>query len=210
MIPPNSPLVFDIEIVDILSYEAYDKYMIELERKERVAYEAHVKKQFVKDQNLINDYAIGHKMKTKRTQSDVNYVLTKPGKGELAKSGDKVIVHYEGRLLDDAVFDTNFDKEPFTFILGVGKVIKGWDDGLMQFRKGSEGWLLIPSKYAYGPRAIKENDISIPENSVLIFKIKVVDVVPPSTAKPVTANSDSDDKQRKKKSKKKKRKRGKN
>ena len=57
-------------------------------------------------------------------------------------------------------------------------MIKGWDEGLHYFRKGGEGWLLIPSKFAYGRMSIKEDGVNIPADSVLAFKLKIIDIKP--------------------------------
>jgi len=176
-IPPNTPLLFELEILNILSPEAYDQYMMEVEKKERAAYKKHVTEQFKKDKNLINDYASEQKLRVKRTAKGVSYAIKKKGKGDLIKRGDKVTIHYEGMLLDGTTFDSSFDrKEPFTFIMGQKKVIDGWEDALVNFQKGSKGILLIPSKMAYGRLAIREKGINIPGDSVLIFKIEVVKV----------------------------------
>ena len=176
-IPPNTPLLFDLEVLDILSPAAYDQYMMRIEKKEREAYQKHVAEQFKKDKKLINDYASEQKMRVQRTKKGVSYSINKKGKGDLLKRGDKVTINYEGTLLDGAKFDSSFDrKEPFTFILGQGKVIDGWEDALVNFQKGSKGVLLIPSKMAYGRLAIKEKGINIPGDSVLIFKVEVVKV----------------------------------
>ena len=176
-IPPNTPLLFELEILDILSPEAYDQYMMEVEKKERAAYKKHVAEQFKKDKKLINDYASDNKLRVKRTAKGVSYVIKKKGKGENLQLGDKVTIHYEGTLLDGTKFDSSFDrKEPFTFILGHKKVIDGWEDALVNFQKGSKGILLIPSKMAYGRLAIREKGINIPGDSVLIFKVEVVKV----------------------------------
>lgn len=175
-IPPNSPLLFEVELVKIMNLDEYDKYMVELEQKERRAFEAHVKTQFTKDKKLINDYALDNKLKTKRTPSGLSYVITKKGKGAKAKPGDQLTVAYEGKLLDGNVFDSSKGKKPYEFILGQKKVIDGWEEGLQFFNKGSEGWLLIPSKMGYGPLAIKEDGIDLPADAVLVFKIQVVDI----------------------------------
>ncbi len=177
-IPPNSPLIFEIELVKIMNLGEYDKYMVELEQKERRAFEAHVKTQFVKDKKLINEYALDNKLKTKRTPSGLSYVITKKGKGAKAKAGDQLKVSYEGQLLDGSVFDSSKGKKPYEFVLGQKKVIDGWEEGLQFFNKGSEGWLLIPSKLGYGPLAIKEDGIDLPADAVLVFKIEVVDINP--------------------------------
>jgi len=115
--------------------------------------------------------------KAKRLPSGMSYVITKKGKGENAKKGDYIEVHYEGQLIDGSVFDSSYEKgQPFKFTLGRRKAIEGWEEGLLNFKKGSEGWLIVPSQMAYGPREIREGKTHIPANSVLVFKIKVVDL----------------------------------
>ncbi len=178
MIPPNSDLVFEIEVLEVMDIDAYDRFMSELDEKEKKEFEQHKRKQFVEDKRLINDYAIGHKLKVKRTPSGLSYVLKKKGKGANVVLGNTIVVDYEGYLLDDSIFDSTYKKnEPFKFQIGKGKTIDGWEEGLQYFKKGSEGWLLIPSQLAYGPQSIEDVDINIPANSVLIFKIKVVDII---------------------------------
>lgn len=81
-----------------------------------------------------------------------------------------VTVHYEGRLLDGSKFDSSFDRgQPSTFPLS--NVITGWTWGIPKFRKGDKGYLVIPSKYAYG----SQKKAGIPSNSVLVFYIEMID-----------------------------------
>jgi len=178
VIPKHADLIYEIELLDIMDSKAYNQFMKKLEIKERREFEKKKKEQFIADKKIIQKYGVDNKLKTKRLPSGVSYSFKKKkkGKGDTAKDGDFLEVHYEGRLVDGTVFDSSFDGEPFKFQLGRGKVIKGWDDGLKNFKKGSEGWLLIPSGLAYGPRSIREGDIHIPENSVLIFRIKVLKI----------------------------------
>lgn len=175
-VPANSDLIYEIELVRIMDFEAYDQYMVELEKKERRVYEQHIKTQFLKDKKIIQEYSIDNKLRAKRLPSGLSYAITKKGKGDKAQAGDLLTVQYEGRLANGEVFDATKGRETFEFMLGAKKVIPGWDEGLKYFKKGGEGWLLIPSKMAYGPREIKEDDIYIPGDAVLVFKIKVVDI----------------------------------
>ena len=161
------------QILKILSEQEYDEYMEELERKEQAAYEAEINAQFIKDKKLIQEYALSQKLRTRRTSSGLSYVITKKGKGENAKVDDELEVTYEGYLLNGKPFDATKGKETYKFPLGNRKVIQGWEEGLLHFAEGSEGILIIPSKMAYGPRAIYEENVAIPANSVLVFKIKV-------------------------------------
>jgi FKBP-type peptidyl-prolyl cis-trans isomerase len=95
------------------------------------------------------------------------------GDGETAEAGDTLTVHYVGTLTDGRVFDSSVDRgTPFVFTLGVGQVIRGWDEGMEGMRVGGRRLLVIPSEYAYGP-----NDVgSIPANSTLIFEVELLDV----------------------------------
>jgi len=175
-IPPNSALIIEVTPQKILNQKEYDAYMIELEKKEQAAYQAKIQKQFSIDRKLIQDYSLSNKLRTKRTKSGLSYAITKKGKGPLAAEGDEIEVQYEGFLLDGSAFDKTKEEDTFSFILGKRKVIQGWDEGLQFFNGGSEGWLLIPSKLGYGPRSIYEKGVSVPSNSVLIFKIKVLKI----------------------------------
>jgi len=168
-------LIFEVELEDILDIDAYDRYMEAQEAKERAAFERRMEEQFDTDKKLISQYIKSNKLKAKQTASGLSYVITKKGKGKnTAKAGDLLEVQYEGFLLDGEPFDQSNSDKPYEVTLGNGKVIKGWEEGLQYFKRGAEGWLLIPSKLAYGPRPIIEETVNVPANSVLIFKIKVV------------------------------------
>lgn len=176
-VPPNAALIYEIEVLKIMDYDAYDRYMADLEEKERVAFERQQSVQFSTDKKLIHEYASSHKLKTKRLSSGVSYSLKKKGKGEMPGNGDIITFHYEGFLLDGQEFDSSYKRtQPFSFQFGKGKAIKGLEEALSYFKKGSEGWVLIPSKLAYGPMEIDEDGIFIPANSVLIFKVKVIKI----------------------------------
>merc|ERR1712025_333407 len=92
-----------------------------------------------------------------------------------AEEGDKVTVHYGGFLQDGKKFDSSFDRAtPFTFTMGVGQVIPGWDQGLLGVCPGEERHLVVPSPLAYGDRGA--GDV-IPPGAILLFDVVVVDVV---------------------------------
>ncbi|HTQ09858.1 MAG TPA: FKBP-type peptidyl-prolyl cis-trans isomerase [Fimbriimonadaceae bacterium] len=105
----------------------------------------------------------------------VTYTDPVVGKGEPVASGDTVWVQYKGTLKNGTVFDENSgDADPFTFTLGQGPVIKGWDQGLLGMRVGGERKLHVPSSLGYGPNG---QPPKIPANADLDFDIKLLGLV---------------------------------
>lgn len=96
----------------------------------------------------------------------------KVGTGRTVKSGDKVGMRYIGKLQNGKVFDSNKKGQPFSFKIGKGEVIKGWDIGIAGMAVGGERRLTIPPHLAYGSRAIP----GIPANSTLIFDVKLIEI----------------------------------
>ena len=107
------------------------------------------------------------------TSSGLTYLITKKGTGSRLKKGDTVIIHYTGMLTNGVKFDSSRDGKPFSFKLGVGQVIKGWDEGVAKLRVGDHAILVIPAQLAYGSKGA--GDV-IPPDAKLIFVIEVVDV----------------------------------
>ncbi len=108
------------------------------------------------------------------TKSGLKYVEPKVGEGAEAKKGDLVSVHYTGKLKDGTKFDSSRDRgEPIQFVLGIGKVIKGWDEGLQGMKVGGKRKLIIPADLAYGARGA--GDV-IPPNAELTFDVELVKI----------------------------------
>jgi FKBP-type peptidyl-prolyl cis-trans isomerase len=96
------------------------------------------------------------------------------GAGPSAKQGDSVTVHYTGRLTDGTKFDSSVDRdEPFTFVLGTGQVIRGWDEGVARMRVGDQARLTIPPELAYGEAGYPG---AIPPNATLIFEVELLSI----------------------------------
>ncbi|MBI5650725.1 MAG: FKBP-type peptidyl-prolyl cis-trans isomerase [Chloroflexi bacterium] len=96
------------------------------------------------------------------------------GTGAEAKVGNRVTVHYRGTLTDGKQFDASYDrKEPFTFVLGAGQVIKGWDQGVAGMKVGGKRKLTIPPELGYGARGAGG---VIPPNATLVFEVELLDV----------------------------------
>lgn len=108
------------------------------------------------------------------TDSGLTYIITQPGSGEQLKAGQTVTVNYTGLLTNGFKFDSSVDRnEPFSFPLGAGRVIKGWDEGIQKLRVGDRAILIIPPQLAYGERGAGAD---IAPNSTLIFTVDVISV----------------------------------
>ncbi len=107
--------------------------------------------------------------------SELKIETTKEGTGDrVVKSGDTISVHYTGRLVDGTKFDSSLDRgTPFTFTIGAGQVIKGWDEGLLGMKVGEKRTLTIPADKGYG--ATGAGGV-IPPNATLIFETELVSI----------------------------------
>lgn len=100
------------------------------------------------------------------------------GTGREARLGETVTVNYTGRLQDGTIFDSSVGKQPFSFQLGAGYVIPGWDQGLQGMKVGGKRLLVIPSSMAYGPSGYGP----IPPNATLVFEVELLGVGDPNQA----------------------------
>jgi FKBP-type peptidyl-prolyl cis-trans isomerase FkpA len=108
------------------------------------------------------------------TNSGLQYEDLAEGAGAAAKSGDSVRVHYTGWLTDGTKFDSSLDRgNPFSFPLGGGRVIKGWDEGVAGMKVGGRRKLRIPPGLGYGARGAGG---VIPPNAELIFEVELLEI----------------------------------
>jgi FKBP-type peptidyl-prolyl cis-trans isomerase len=108
------------------------------------------------------------------TPSGLQYDDESEGTGAVAKAGDKVSVHYTGRLADGTKFDSSVDRgQPFDFPLGAGRVIKGWDEGVAGMKVGGKRKLIIPADLGYGARGAGG---VIPPNAELHFDVELLKI----------------------------------
>lgn len=95
------------------------------------------------------------------------------GEGGAVAQGSRVAVHYVGMLQDGTIFDNSYERgEPYRFTVGMGDVIKGWDEGLIGMQAGGERILVIPPQLGYGDRVMGP----IPQNSTLLFSVELISV----------------------------------
>lgn len=136
-----------------------------------------LKKKELEEERKLEAYIKENKLEMQKTASGLYYKITKTApENPQAKAYDTVYVHYTGKFLDGKVFDSSLNrKEPLQFVLGMGNVIKGWDEGIALLRKGEKAQLLIPSKLAYGTMGAGE---TIPPFSTLLFEVELIDIKP--------------------------------
>lgn len=149
-VPANTVVRFDVEVVP---YSAVDDAIIQ---------------KYLTDNNITN---------AQKQASGLYYVPVTTNTGAVqATKGRTVSVLYTGKLTDGTVFDASSlqNNKPFAFVLGSGKVIGGWDEGIALMHKGDKGKLLIPPALGYGPAGV---GTTIPPNAVLVFDVELVDVI---------------------------------
>ena len=160
-IPPYSPLLYDVEVVDIKT-------------PEDIAHENEQAKEEARrnEKRQIDEYLSKNNIQVKPTPSGLYFIELRKGNGTPPKTNNKVKVHYRGWLLDGTSFDSSFDKgQPFEFILGRGNVIAGWDEAIAMMRPGSKAKVIIPSHLGYGEKGAQPN---IPPYAPLVFEIELL------------------------------------
>ncbi len=112
--------------------------------------------------------------KTITTPSGLKYTVIKAGKGATPKKGQAVLVHYTGTLTNGKKFDSSRDRgQPFSFTVGQGQVIKGWDEALSGMKVGERRKLTIPPQLGYGASGAGAD---IPPNATLIFDVELLKI----------------------------------
>ena len=129
-----------------------------------------IKRQKEKDQQLLNSLSKGFS----KTSSGLMYKFENENKSKKPVNGEQVKVHYKGMLIDGTVFDSSYKRDqPIEFTLGIGQVIKGWDEGISLLGIGDKARFIIPSDLAYGESGAGG---VIPPNATLIFEVDLLKV----------------------------------
>jgi FKBP-type peptidyl-prolyl cis-trans isomerase len=185
-IKPGDKVQYNIRLVSIKPKEQVQKEQqddIKRQMQEQDSIQnANGGKQVDPDDKALQDYFASRHINPIKTSSGLYYSIQKEGSGALAKPGDNVVMNYTGRLLDGTVFDSNLDSafghvQALSFVLGTGRVIKGWDEGIGYLKPGSKATFYIPASLAYGSQSRPGNAANpkgIPANSVLIFDVELI------------------------------------
>lgn len=108
------------------------------------------------------------------TRDGLKFVVRRPGKGPKAQPGQEASVFYAGRLLDGSEFDSTYETgNPLKYTVGTGALIKGFDEAILDMRKGEKRTLIIPYWLGYGTKGLKPN---VPPKATLIFEVELVDL----------------------------------
>jgi len=125
------------------------------------------------EENLTNN--INNQIKVKSLEDGLQIIDEIIGTGAEAKAGDIISVNYTGTLVDGKKFDSSYDRnQSFSFVLGAGQVIKGWDEGVAGMKIGGKRKLVIPPALAYGDQELGNG--LIPANSTLVFEVELLGV----------------------------------
>jgi FKBP-type peptidyl-prolyl cis-trans isomerase FkpA len=165
----GTKIEYNVVLVSVRSEEEEKKFNDEQAAKQKGV-----------DEKILQEYFTNHNIKPMRTSTGLYYTISDEGAGPVVKPGQKVNVNYTGKFMNGTKFDSNTDSnfhhvQPFELEVGRGKVIKGWDEGLLLLKKASKATFYIPSTLAYG----SQEQRGIPGNSILIFDLEVVDVQDP-------------------------------
>jgi FKBP-type peptidyl-prolyl cis-trans isomerase len=166
-IKESDQILFCSRMVELIPKAMFE----ELRRKETEKQEAEMSAKSAAEKGNRDEYLKKNNITQSPTTSGLIVVMNQEGSGEKPQNGQKVTVHYTGYLTDGTKFDSSVDRgEPFSFSLGLGQVIKGWDEGIALLKPGAKAKLIIPSSIAYGSR----NMGSIPPFSTLIFDVELI------------------------------------
>lgn len=196
---PDDRIRLFIGFKEILSDSAYAEWREELEKKQNElnaknrsgVYDFILedkKEQLAIDSALISNYLEEKGIEAENTRLGIRYTVQEMGNGPIPQPGSRAKVNYTGYTLDGTVFDSSIEEiakennlfnpnriyEPLDFVVGVGRVIPGWDFMLTQFPVGTKATIYIPSSFAYGER--QRSDV-IQANTILVFDIEIVDTI---------------------------------
>jgi FKBP-type peptidyl-prolyl cis-trans isomerase len=163
-------LIYEVELKDITPYAVIAKRNKEEEKRRNTEREKLTKEEY----NLLSNYIKNNSIQVKPHSSGMYYIESVKGRGDKAKLGNTVEVHYKLYNIKGEVLDSSLDRgQTFTFQLGAGEVIEGWELGIQMMNKGAKSTFIIPSNLAYGKQGY---DSLIPPNTTLVFDIELISI----------------------------------
>jgi FKBP-type peptidyl-prolyl cis-trans isomerase FkpA len=169
-IKPDDNIFVDIFLHDFFDEPGYEAYL--QQQREEMMKEHEVKA--MNERNELEKYLQDNNIAANPEESGMVIIVLEEGKGPKPSAGQKVTAHYTGTLLDGTKFDSSVDRqEPFQFTIGMGQVIRGWDEGFSKLNVGSKARLIIPSHLAYGDQ---DRGPVIKAYSTLIFDVELINV----------------------------------
>lgn len=166
-----------VEGADMMQYEVV---LVDFQSQQDAERKAGEKKaaQLQIDDEKLQKYLQEKNINAQRTESGLYYKIDKQGSGKPVEDGSYITVNYTGTTLEGKKFDSNVDPtfnhvEPFSFVVGKGMVIPGWDEGVQLLKEGSEARFFIPSTLAYGQQDMGNG---MGQNAVLVFDVEVTKV----------------------------------
>ena len=190
-IKPGDKIQYNIRLVSIKSKEEKQKEqqdaIAKIMQEENAKQTTDASKQLLNDDIALKNYFNSKHIMPTKTASGMYYSIQREGNGPQAMPGDTVIMNYRGTFLDGTIFDSNLDSaflhvQPLNFVLGAGRVIKGWEEGITYLKPGSKAFFYLPSPLAYGTQSrpgSAANPKGIPPNSILVFDVELVASKPP-------------------------------
>ena len=176
----GNKIMINLSVVSIKSMAEYQKDMQAKQAQMQEEMKAKAEAQKPIDDKILVDFFAKNNIKATKTSSGLYYTIQSQGAGAQIVKGQMAAVMYTGKTLDGKAFDSNVDTsvghhgtKPLEFVVGMGQMIPGMDEGITLLKKGSKATLYLPSPLAYGSQSPSPN---IGPNSILIFDVEVTDV----------------------------------
>lgn len=175
-IPPYSTLVYEVEVLEVISEEEYRKDNVSQARDKQKTRIAAMQKRREKEPELIDEYLKSNKLDVKPNSNGLYFLEREKGAGISPEMGDSVTVHYKQFLLDGKkLVDSRESNIPFKFVAGRGQVLLGWEIAIRNMKEGGKARILLPSNLAYHDRGAGK---FIEPYTPLIYEIELIDVTP--------------------------------
>ena len=171
---PFSDITIEIGIISMLEPAEFRMWQANLFKTKQERIQRRKEQQLFEDISLIDIYLEEEGLVGLELESGIRYIIQKEGTGKKPEKGDKVLIHFNGYLLDGTKFDSSYEiNEPYEFTLGARSVIAGWEESVAEMPLGSKITFYLPSELAYGERGLGE---MVEPNTVVVFDLELLDI----------------------------------